>query len=874
MSKFTLQAGSLTQKSERSRRRVQRLLSRAHRRMAATAATIAQAKLSEEKQALAKATDSNKLADEIMAALQEEFAALATGLKQPLMDSAMSGVSESALQFDISDAGMLATSNDVARAWAKDRAAELVGMKWINGELLPNLNAKWAITDTIRDELRKILEDAFSKEIPLDEVIQQIKEAGSFSESRSEMIARSEISRSQVQGELATWKASGMVLTYGWILSEDEDICDECISIEDGTSEWGEPPWEFGKGPIPLDDTHPRCRCGLISVEIEEPKAASQKSSINKSSGEEPLEVEMLQTEKSSLSGDLRLAFPITKIDEEKRMVYATMTTEDLDSQGDITDYDAACKALESWPGNVREQHDPKKAVGSALEIMKDDKARKIDVGIYVSKGAPDTWEKVLDKTLRGASIGVPVGKFRREATTAKVAKTDGQTEEVKCNRLFVETYSELSLVDNPANPAAQIYLVKSQDGGLVATDQLGQAAEKSEESAVEKLTEGASDYADPGWQEDKKKRYPLNTEERVVAAARYFGRPRNRKKYSADQQKKIDAKIEAAKKKFKIGEYADKAASFFSRIQKQDDGSKKELPWVPMSEPVAGDQAGMIIYMPRTFGDVWEDIELAEELPDMLEMLKRTLENIIMYSSGVDAKTKRQLCMDSIQEFFEEMDEELSEQVDMEAGKAAAADVKKAGARHSKEDLGAIQAAHDQLVKAGAICKQEEKSVVVAMTKKEFEDVMKIAAKEAMAEVVTKAAPGLTADQATEIAKTQTLEAKIELETKLAEKADKSEVAKVSEITSKHEGDLSAVRADLELVKKEPASLPIVKIQQAEKILQGQAGIAGDDPDDAALIELNKRYDSEPVGILKNQLGHQIAQLEIKAARRKAAMR
>ena len=243
-------------------------------------------------------------------------------------------------------------------------------------------------------------------------------------------------------------------------------------------------------------------------------------------------------TEKAVDAGrPMFLSLPITKVDEEKRMVYGTMTTEDLDSQGDITDYDSACKALESWPGNVREQHDNKKAVGSAVEIMKNDTGRKVDVGVYVSKGAPDTWEKVLDKTLKGFSFGVPVGKFTRTPTTTEITKADGSKEQRKCNRLHVETFSELSLVDNPANPSAQIYMVKSVDGELEAT-----------ENMVEKLTEDASDYADPGYQDDKKKRYPLDTEEHVRAAASYFGRPRNRKKYSKDQQEKIDSKIGAAK--------------------------------------------------------------------------------------------------------------------------------------------------------------------------------------------------------------------------------------------------------------------------------------------------------------------------------------
>ncbi len=63
------------------------------------------------------------------------------------------------------------------------------------------------------------------------------------------------------------------------------------------------------------------------------------------------------------------------------------------------------------------------------------------------------------------------------------------------------------------------------------------------------------ADYADPGFQEDGKKRYPLDTEEHVRAAASFFGRKKNRAKYTKEQRKHIDAAIAAAEKKFGIGE-------------------------------------------------------------------------------------------------------------------------------------------------------------------------------------------------------------------------------------------------------------------------------------------------------------------------------
>jgi hypothetical protein len=63
--------------------------------------------------------------------------------------------------------------------------------------------------------------------------------------------------------------------------------------------------------------------------------------------------------------------------------------------------------------------------------------------------------------------------------------------------------------------------------------------------------------YADPGWQEDKKKRYPLNTAARVRAAWSYISMSANQEPYTAEQVSKIEAAIKAAGAKFKI-EFSD----------------------------------------------------------------------------------------------------------------------------------------------------------------------------------------------------------------------------------------------------------------------------------------------------------------------------
>ncbi|HYZ40725.1 MAG TPA: DUF6582 domain-containing protein [Stellaceae bacterium] len=58
---------------------------------------------------------------------------------------------------------------------------------------------------------------------------------------------------------------------------------------------------------------------------------------------------------------------------------------------------------------------------------------------------------------------------------------------------------------------------------------------------------EGAIEYADPGYQPDGKKRYPIDTERHIRAAWSYINKPANARRYNAEQLKQIRAAIIAA---------------------------------------------------------------------------------------------------------------------------------------------------------------------------------------------------------------------------------------------------------------------------------------------------------------------------------------
>ena len=89
-----------------------------------------------------------------------------------------------------------------ATVWAQNRSAELVGKKLINGVLVDNPNAIWAISDTTRDMIRSEVERALAEGLSTDELAANIRSSHAFSKSRAEMIARTEIAFADTSGQL------------------------------------------------------------------------------------------------------------------------------------------------------------------------------------------------------------------------------------------------------------------------------------------------------------------------------------------------------------------------------------------------------------------------------------------------------------------------------------------------------------------------------------------------------------------------------------------------------------------------------------------------------------------------------------------------
>ena len=160
---------------------------------------------------------------------------------------------------------------------------------------------------------------------------------------------------------------------------------------------------------------------------------------------------------------NLRLSMPFSKVDENRRTVSGFASLDNIDKQDDIVTAEASMEAFAKFRGNIREMHQPL-AVGKMVSFKADKyfdpETKKFYNGVYVSayisKGAQDTWEKVLDGTLQGFSIGGRMNKW-----------DDGYDEKSDKAIRIIKQYDlvELSLVDSPANQFANIMSVEKVDG-------------------------------------------------------------------------------------------------------------------------------------------------------------------------------------------------------------------------------------------------------------------------------------------------------------------------------------------------------------------------------------------------------------------------
>ena len=154
-----------------------------------------------------------------------------------------------------------------AMAWARERAAELVGKRWTaEGDLIDNPNAEWAISDSTRNMVQKAIADGLRDNLSVPEIADSLVGAGEaaypFSEDRAALIAETEVNRANSQGALAGAREAqdaGVDIKKVWLGGQDpcEEVCQP--NIDQGAIEIDE---DFESG----DDAppgHPGCFCSV-----------------------------------------------------------------------------------------------------------------------------------------------------------------------------------------------------------------------------------------------------------------------------------------------------------------------------------------------------------------------------------------------------------------------------------------------------------------------------------------------------------------------------------------------------------------------------------------------------------------------------------
>jgi len=167
--------------------------------------------------------------------------------------------------------GIVNLINTRALSFAQSRAAELVGKKWVDGELVDNPDAQWAIDDTTRMMLQQTIYDGLDNGLGVDGLADAIaamptseNDMGAFTPFRARMIARTETLNAHGKGDmegLKAAKANGVHVMKEWYA--DAEACDICLENMDA-------------GPIELDEefpsgdmeptAHPCCECSLNGV--------------------------------------------------------------------------------------------------------------------------------------------------------------------------------------------------------------------------------------------------------------------------------------------------------------------------------------------------------------------------------------------------------------------------------------------------------------------------------------------------------------------------------------------------------------------------------------------------------------------------------
>jgi len=248
----------------------------------------------------------------------------------------------------------------------------------------------------------------------------------------------------------------------------------------------------------------------------------------------------------------LNCAFETKDEKDDSATFSGVASTSDLDLQNDIIEAGAFDPIPHKSNGEpdvlMLRDHDRSQIIGGWSKFEQRGTELRVEGTLCLAvEKARETYALMKRRFLSGLSVGYSI----RDRSAIKYDDRLGR------RIIRKATLRECSIVGLPANRGARVLNVKSEFGDMLARCGLTDSdIEVLVNEGLEALMDAKRDpqkpwgdvsYADPGYQDDKIKRYPIHTEKNIRAAWSYINMPRNSSQYSAEQLARIKARIVAA---------------------------------------------------------------------------------------------------------------------------------------------------------------------------------------------------------------------------------------------------------------------------------------------------------------------------------------
>ena len=154
--------------------------------------------------------------------------------------------------FGIKQIDMWELANIAAAEWAQQHAGQLIG----------------ELNTTTQRRLQRLISQSIDEGGTIGELTSAIRQSGIFGESRARMIAVTELTTSFANGNMISWKQSGVVEKKEWRTNNDEIVreCPICWPLHEKQADLDEPFEHPNGNTYDSPSAHPHDRCWIVPV--------------------------------------------------------------------------------------------------------------------------------------------------------------------------------------------------------------------------------------------------------------------------------------------------------------------------------------------------------------------------------------------------------------------------------------------------------------------------------------------------------------------------------------------------------------------------------------------------------------------------------